>query len=87
MNEKVKKVLMYVFFPITLILIGFKIFMEFNKSNADKSLDKANEKDRKLELEEQALKQEAKVHEAKAAEIEKEIKEETNTDLDWHKKV
>ena len=88
--EKLKKVAMIVFFPITLLIIGFKIYMSMNKNKADESLKKTDQADRKLELQEERLKQAADVHEAKADKIQADIdkgRKEPNNDLDWHKKV
>lgn len=87
--SKAKKILAYIFFPITIILIGLKFFMDNNSKNADKSLDKTEAKDHKLQLEEEKLKLQGQVHEDKADKIQADIdqgRKEGNDDVDWYKK-
>ena len=87
--DKAKKILMFIFFPIGIAIFILKLVMDSNGKKADKSLDKAEDKDHKLELEEEKLKQEAEVHNDKAKDIQAEIdksRKEGNDDSDWHKK-
>lgn len=85
MLEKVKKILTYVFLPITGLIFLFKFYMDFTKNKADKSLQNTQKKDSDLQQQEDSLKTEAKIHIVKAEELQKQTKEE-NTDADWHKK-
>ena len=77
-----------VLLPLTLLLIGIKLYMAFQVNAAHKEVEKAKSEDKKLEAEEDALKKQAddsmKVADQAAQRIED--RKDSGTDLDWNKK-
>lgn len=77
-----------VLLPLTLLLIGLKIYMAMQVNAAHKEVEKAIDTDKKLEAEENALKKQAddslKVADQAAQRIED--RKDSGTDLDWNKK-
>lgn len=74
--------------PITLAIIGYKVYSWWNGFAAKKSLDEAQKKDDKLAAEEDSLKKAADSFTSKADEAAKRIEDrkEEEVDLDWHTK-
>lgn len=82
-------VLGLVLLPITLLLIGLKLYMAFQVNQAHKEVQEAKDKDKKLEAEEDALKKAADASLAEADKAAQRIEnrhEEGAVDMDWHTK-
>ena len=78
-----------VLLPITLAIIGLKIYMALNLAGAKKSLDKAEATDVKLAGEEDALKKQANQAIAEADKAAQRIDNrhaDDAVDMDWHTK-
>lgn len=74
--------------PITLLILGTKLYMMYNEYMAKSSLDKAQKEDNKLAAEEDALKQASNqaLSEANEAASRIEDRKKEEVDLDWHTK-
>lgn len=74
--------------PITLLILGTKLYMMYNEFAAKKSLEGAQKKDDKLAAEQGALVKASDSAVAKADEAAERIEDRKNdeVDLDWHTK-
>lgn len=77
-----------ILFPITIAIIGLKLYMGYQVNAAHKEVKQAQEKDNKLAAEENSFKQQANDHLAEADKAAQRIEDRKDElpDLDWQNK-
>lgn len=88
-HRTVTIVLGVILLPITLAIVGLKLYMLFNAKAAENSLKDAEKKDQKLAAEEDALKKQANQAVAEADKAAQRIENrhaDDDVDMDWHTK-
>ena len=75
--------------PITLAILGIKIYMALNLAGAKKSIENAQKKDDQLSAQEDALKKQADAAQREADKAAQRVEDRHNdggVDMDWNKK-